>query len=71
VNNKTDAAGNPLNGPAAATLAAQSALDAANRATAASRTQDAKNNGYTAPPAAFEAPGWTVDPVTGRAAPPR
>jgi hypothetical protein len=51
--------------------AAQAGLDAARASTAALRDQDARNNGYRAPATAFTDPGWTVDPVTGHAVPPR
>lgn len=66
-----DAAGNVSTiDPTGGGKAAQAALDAANAATASQRAQDDKSNSYRAPAAALTDPGWTVDPVTGRAVPP-
>jgi hypothetical protein len=70
-NNDRDAAGNVNTvDQTGGGKAAQAQLDAANEYTSRLRAADARNNSYQAPAAAMQDPGWTVDPVTGRAVPP-
>lgn len=71
-NNNTgrDAAGNPNTiDPTGGGAAAQKTLDAA-KSFAAARAAEC-NNSYRAPAEAFTQPGWTLDPATGKAVPPR
>jgi len=77
VNNRTDAAGNPIRDVTGGGKAAQDALDAADDWR---RAQDGKNNNtscmgqtannYRVPDEALTNPGWTVD-STGHAVRPK